>query len=308
MKEEAVSQQGEVERAEDRMAERKEGRDVPSCVGSLIDATGAPTTLAGSSTTATCAMESTLSGNVPTTCSRGKKGGEEKQQDDGRRLQFMRFAFSTGEVGHSPSVTYMETAFPVPTVPWSDLQYKDISDTIAKYPYLFKVITPIHVDELEHILSQHPNCALVKSICDGFHNGFWPFVDTEDPGRQPVGAVMWKSDSPDLDDESIDFLRWQRDLEIKLNCYSEGFGGHLLPGMTAQPIFMAPKKGSLKLQLINDHSVGSKSLNSLIPAEGGFVKLDTLSNLIANICAWMRENGGVCPVFVWKSDASQAYQ
>src|SRR5258708_36453257 len=77
--------------------------------------------------------------------------------------------------------------------------------------------------------------------------------------------------------------------------------------MMVQPIFMAPKKGMLKLRLINDHSAGSKSLNSLIPAEGGFVKLNTLSHLIANIHAWMRENGGVCPVFVWKSDASQAY-
>ena len=91
------------------------------------------------------------------------------------------------------------------------------------------------------------------------------------------------------------------------NCYLEGFGAHLLPGMTAQPIFMAPKKGLFKLWLINDHSAGSKLLNSLIPAEGGFVKLNTLSDLIANIHAWMRGNGGVCPVFVWKSDASQAY-
>src|SRR5258708_29264938 len=150
MKEEVVSQRGEVEQVEDRMVERKEGRDVPSCAGSLIDVMGAPTTLAGSSTAAMHAMESTLSGNVPTTHSRGKKGGEEKRQDDGRRPRFMRFAFSTGEVGCSPSVTYMETAFPVPAIPWSDLQYKDISDTIAKYPYLFKVVTPIHVDKLEH--------------------------------------------------------------------------------------------------------------------------------------------------------------
>src|SRR5258708_16174674 len=198
------------------MVERKEGRDVPSCAGSLIDVMGAPTTLAGSSTAAMCTMESTLSGNVPTTCSRGKKGGEEKCQDDGRRLWFMRFAFSTGKVGCSPSATYMETAFPVPAIPWSDLQYKDISDTVAKYPYLFKVITPVHAEELEHILSQHPNHAFVKSICDGFHNGFWPFVDTEDPGSQPVGAVMWKSGSLDLNDELIDLLRWQQDLEIKL--------------------------------------------------------------------------------------------
>ena len=118
---------------------------------------------------------------------------------------------------------------------------------------------------------------------------------------------MQKGGSPDLNDESVDFLRQQWDLEIRLNRYSEGFGALLLPGMTVQPIFTAPKKGSSKLRLINDHSAGSKSLNSLIPAEGGFVKLDTLSDLITNIRSWMRENGGIRPVFIWKSDASQAY-
>src|SRR5258705_11978445 len=103
---------------------------------------------------------------------------------------------------------------------------------------------------------------------------------------------MRKGGSPDLDDESVNFLRQQRDLEIRLNQYLEGFGALLLPGMTAQPIFTAPKKGLSKLWLINDHSAGSKSLNSLIPAEGGFVKLDTLSDLITNIRSRMRENGG----------------
>src|SRR5258708_30554119 len=78
--------------------------------------------------------------------------------------------------------------------------------------------------------------------------------------------------------------------------------------MIVQPIFTAPKKGSSKLWLINDHSVGLKLLNSLIPAEGGFIKLDTLSDLITNIRSQMREDSSVYPVFVWKSDASQAYQ
>src|SRR5258707_11002366 len=150
------------------MVERKGERGMPSCVGNLTDVTDAPTAHAGSSRDATPGMVSTPSGSVPITRSRGKRGGEDKYQDDGRRPQFMRFAFSTGEVGHTPSTTYTETAFPVPAVPWSDFQYKDISDTIAKYPHLFEVVTPVCVEELECILSQHPNCTLVKSICDGF--------------------------------------------------------------------------------------------------------------------------------------------
>jgi len=171
MREEVASQEGEAEPVGDRMVERKGERGMPSCAGNLTDVTDAPTTHAGSSTAAIHAMVSTPSGSVPITCSRGKRGGEDKYQDDGRRPWFMRFAFSTGEVGRTPSVTYTETAFPVPAVPWSDFQYKDISDMIAKYPHLFEVVTPVCVEELECILSQHLNHALVKSICDGFHNG-----------------------------------------------------------------------------------------------------------------------------------------
>jgi len=62
--------------------------------------------------------------------------------------------------------------------------------------------------------------------------------------------------------------------------------------MVAQPIFTVPKKGSVKLRLVNDHSAGLKSLNSLIPTEGGFVILDNLSDLGANIEAIMHENLG----------------
>ncbi len=113
---------------------------------------------------------------------------------------------------------------------------------------------------------------------------------------------------PVLNDESLIFLKSQRDAEISLGQYSEAFSPNLLPGMVTQPIFTVPKKGSTKLQLVNDHSVGLKSLNSLIPTEGGFVVLDNLSDLGANIQAVMRENPGLRPKLLWKSDTSQAYR
>src|SRR6266436_3485035 len=78
--------------------------------------------------------------------------------------------------------------------------------------------------------------------------------------------------------------------------------------MVAQPVFTVPKKGSVKLCLVNDHSAGSKSLNSLIPTEGGFVVLDNLSDLGANIQWRLRRNPESKPKFLWKSDASQAYR
>ena len=78
--------------------------------------------------------------------------------------------------------------------------------------------------------------------------------------------------------------------------------------MVVQPIFTVPKKGLTKLQLVNDHSAGMNSLNSLIPTEGGFVILDNLSNLGVNIRAKMCKHPGSKPVYLWKSDACQVYR
>ena len=110
-----------------------------------------------------------------------------------------------------PSASYTKIASPIPSVPPSNYQYIAISQTIEEYPDLFKIITPIHVDHLEMKLSNHPNCALVDSICKGLCYGFWPFADTGDPACQPTGVVLHQDSALNLDDESIDFLKQQRD-------------------------------------------------------------------------------------------------
>ncbi len=78
--------------------------------------------------------------------------------------------------------------------------------------------------------------------------------------------------------------------------------------MVSQPVFTVPKRGSAKLHLVNDHSAGLKSLNSLILTEGGFVILNNLSDLGVNIQAAMHKNVGVRLKLLWKSDASEAYR
>ena len=146
-------------------------------------------------------------------CQRSRDLGD---RQDGKRPRYMRFIFGKGEVGRTPSATYTEVASPVPGVPASDYQYQDITETLSKYPHLFKIITPINADRFETLLSSHPNQPLVKSICAGLQHGFWPFADTEDPGRQPLGVVARQSSMPNLDEESIKFLLRQRDKEIEL--------------------------------------------------------------------------------------------
>src|SRR5258708_2294395 len=171
----------------------------------------------------------------------------------------------------------------IPDVPTSDYQYTGIASTILSYPHLFSIITPIKTDHFEQSLHNHPNAELIHSVCQGLRSGFWPFANTEKPETLPQGSVMQLQGPPVLNEESLIFLRSYHDSEISLGWYSQSFGPELLPGMVTQPVFTIPKKGSTKLCLVNDHSMGLKSLNSLIPTEGGFVVLDNLSDLGANI-------------------------
>ncbi len=182
----------------------------------------------------------------------------------GKRPQYMHFIFGKSDFGCTPSVTYTESAAAVPSVPMSDYHYTNITNTIQSYPHLFPIITPINADRLEHLLCNHPNSELVHSICHGLRSGFWPYADTASPDSIPQGSVSRPHGLLLLDDASQDFLILQCDTEISLGCYSEAFGSQLLPGMVAQPIFTVPKK-------------------ALIPTEGGFVVLDNLSDLGANI-------------------------
>ena len=172
---------------------------------------------------------------------------------------------------------------------------------------MFKVVTPIDPDCFEKLLKNHPNKQLVSSFCDGLRLGFWPFANTGNPDS-PIGIITHSSGLPNLDDKSVTFLKAQHDLEMSLGRYSESFRVDLLPGMVVQPIFTVPKKGLTKLRLVNDHSAGVNLLNSLIPTEGRFVILDNLSDLGANIRAKMCEHPGSKPVYLWKSDARQAYR
>src|SRR5258708_7705627 len=252
-------------------------------------------TPADSSIAARSAMETIPDGNGPTVSKHRRSRGLDDHQD-GKRLRYMQFVVGKSEVGRTPSATYTEVASPVPGVPTSDYQYQDITRTLSKYPHLFKIVTPIHADRLEMLLNNHPNQLLVRSICSGLRHGFWPFADTMDPECQPFGVVVHQSGMPSLDEESAAFLLQQWDREIKLDWFCEGFGRDLLEGMPAHPFFTPPKKGWVKLQVLNNHSAGMNSLTPLILAEGGFANFDALSALVSNIRATLAENGGRHPV------------
>jgi len=83
----------------------------------------------------------------------------------GKQPCYMHFIFGVGNIGCTPSATYMESAPAIPDVPTSDYHYTKIMSTILSYPHLFPIITPIKKDQFEQLLCNHPNTELICSVC-----------------------------------------------------------------------------------------------------------------------------------------------
>ncbi|KZT25383.1 hypothetical protein NEOLEDRAFT_1065254, partial [Neolentinus lepideus HHB14362 ss-1] len=215
------------------------------------------------------------------------------------------FLWEEHEVSHTPSATASETAPPVPDVPEHERYNKSALRTIAKYPHLFKVITPININRFEQLLRAHPNQPLVASVCKGLREGFWPYADTSSETRPDTwdGAAGRQLKDP----VHLEFVKKQRDEEVRLGRFSEAFGPDLLPGMSSTPIWVVPKPRSDKLRLVVDHSAGEHALNSMISKADAHIRLDNIHDLGKSLRQARQEHGNV-PLVMFKSDVSQAYR
>src|SRR5260370_30429522 len=168
----------------------------------------------------------------------------------------------------TPSVSSTITQSALRGVPEEDAVHVHVTETIKWFPNLFRIVMPIKVDVLTHLLQLHPNRPLVDSILGGFRKGFWPGAKSELLSALLRGLDnQWREDVSG--DATLDFCRMQRDTEVSLGRYSSSFGYDLLPGMVAQPCFAMPKPGTSKFCLINDHTAGKNSLNAAIAPEDG---------------------------------------
>ena len=91
-----------------------------------------------------------------------------------------------------PSAMDTELAASLPNDPLFETWNPIPNSTITLHPHLFKIITPIKVNRFEQLLTLHPNHPLVKSICHGLDESFWPFANFDDSAPE-----MWdKSTCP----------------------------------------------------------------------------------------------------------------
>jgi hypothetical protein len=211
-------------------------------------------------------------------------------------LQTLRF---------SPTAAGTLTDEPLPRPPPEEFYNAAATATVDDNPDLFRIVTPINVDRFEKLLITHPNKPFVNSVCTSLREGFWPWASTQ----RDQYPVTWDfSNRPPKDEREAIFLRAQRDAEIEVGRYSEGFGTELLPGMYSTPVHAVPKPRSDKLRLVNDHSAGNFSLNSMISREDiAGAKMDTISNLTEALLRYRRVHPGKRLV-MFKSDVSAAYR
>ncbi|TFY58165.1 hypothetical protein EVG20_g8259 [Dentipellis fragilis] len=176
----------------------------------------------------------------------------------------------------TPVADWSLTAEPLPSPPENELHNVATQETLAKYPHLFKVVTPINVDKFESLLKDHPNKPFVASICRGLREGFWPSADTSDP-KYPA---TWDNSKRELKtEEHRAFVEEQCQKEVEVGCFSEPWeADELYPGMYSTPVGIVPKPNSDKLWLVTDHSAGKFSLNSMIakPEHDDKVQLDNV--------------------------------
>jgi len=199
----------------------------------------------------------------------------------------------------------METTPPVPEPPQNELVNIERWNTISSRPHLFCVTMLINIHCFREMLASHPNQPLVKSVCKGLCEGFWPWAVTDGLDAPSIvdNAVLQKLKDP----SHLCFIEEQRDEEIRLGRFSEAFT-MLSPGMTTIPLWVVPKPHSDKSHLVVDHSAGDYSLNSFISSDDAGIHLDTLHALgKALTCVRSRFGAGV-PLVLFKTDVSQAYR
>jgi hypothetical protein len=214
--------------------------------------------------------------------------------------------WATGDEFLSSTARWSLSADPAPDVPPNKFLNAPAIRTLADHPHLFRIKCPVNVDQLESLLTDHPNQPLVESVCRSLREGFWPWADTKH-GTYPT---IWdNSDRPLKTQGEVDFVHAQINKEVMLGRYSQPFGPELHPGMYSSPLHTIPKPGSDGYRLINDQSAGDFAPNSMI-SRGDVTGtcMDGIKEFGASLLAYRREHGDDVQLIIWKSDIHGAYR
>ncbi|KAF5325358.1 hypothetical protein D9619_009632 [Psilocybe cf. subviscida] len=234
--------------------------------------------------------------------------GESEGGLRGESPKFLRYnIYETAEEAMDLKTTaeWSETAAPIPRIPDKELNNPVVQATLREHPELFKVDTPVNVDNFEALLRGHPNRPLVDSVVDGLRNGFWPWADTK-AGVYP--DTYEEKRGPPRDEMRASFIRKKRDEEVEKGHYSQAFE-KLLPGMYCMPIHAVPKSDVPgDFRLVSDQSAGEFSINSMVDDKKihGF-PLDNMTH-VAEMLLHARSKEPDEELVMFKCDIADAYR
>jgi hypothetical protein len=206
------------------------------------------------------------------------------------------YAWSVSSSNTSPSALYTESAPPLPSVPPHLVNDPSIQAALLEARDHIKVDTPINVDRLETMLSDHPNQPFVRSVMQGLREGFWPL----DEGDWKL-ELDDKTDNYPCDDIDMDKIRAFRDREVDADRWSHPVP-RLVPGMKVSPMFVIWQHS--KPRVITDHS--ASGLNDGIPRDEARVKYDDMRAFGGCLHRALLDNPGK-RLTLFKSDIASAF-
>ena len=201
------------------------------------------------------------------------------------------------------------TASPIPGIPLKEFKNHEAIQMIKVNSELFQVNCSLNIDQFRELLVNHPNQALIDSVCRSLHEGYWPYPDTK-YGDIEAGylTTLDMSLKGSTSNEHLDFIQAQVKIEVAAGRYSASFGPELLPGMYSSPVHAVPKPLDA-LQLINHQSYGDHSLNSMILREDvAGTCMDGIRSLRTALLHFWEEHGDDVELIIYKSDISHAYR
>jgi hypothetical protein len=225
----------------------------------------------------------------------------------GSRPKYLRYNLWNHDLHFNLTIAeWSQTAVPLPRPPISELNDPIACETISKNPSLFQIVTPINVDRFQELLNDHPNPLFVRSVCVGLREGFWPWANTLKEGYPTTYDAACPMPH---DPKKANFIREQRDIEIRKGRFSASFGTDLLPGMYCMPAHAVPKPNSTDLHMVTDHSAGPFSLNSMIDHDlvTGY-PLDNMTHTGEMLLAHHRSMLTKRRLTMWKSGIAEAYR
>ncbi|PBK94307.1 hypothetical protein ARMGADRAFT_1029447 [Armillaria gallica] len=194
---------------------------------------------------------------------------------------------------------YTEIDPPLPRPPEYKFQNSAAVNTIVDYPHLFRLTTPIKINEFAKLLQGHPNQPFVQSVVTALREGFWPWANTH---HAEDFLVTWDNSRmvPNSEMEQK-FIISYRDEEIAAGCFSVNFGPDLLPGMYSTPVHAAPKPHSDDLCMVSNMSavVTTGYLTDEQKAAGKMEVLSSVNGLITWVAVNME---GIEDIFIYIDD------